>query len=148
MTAKFTLIVHCYNEYANTNISRAEVTIDKPELKRILHLAKAVKQLKVAYILDWDSSPVWMEETDDGEYVEDKETRLDLQMMEISNDDVHFRANIKNSDVQLETEGIPLAELKENFTVMSAKRARLPLMLEDRKFSSSERILEQRLKGE
>jgi hypothetical protein len=139
--------------------SYAVVELDDKQIKRILQLARAIKRLKVQYILEYESvelvdSDEDMEDpgvvTDEtpeeelpllinddspvtqvlvkhrlaGHSVHSAETMEELRsylhewagcadcmMLEVSDDDFHYRGYIKHTDISWETRGIPLTAL-------------------------------------
>lgn len=145
----------------------AIINLDAAQIKRIRQLAKAVKDLKVTYISEWDSSPEMMtSELDLGGHtfsedpwkvVTDRtsmkklgllvnhehelvrimvkqrlagysahsqetlqeiqahmtefEQSLEAQLLEISNDDIHYTGYLKHTEIRFNTEGILLKDL-------------------------------------
>lgn len=92
--------IDCYDQPTH-----ATITLDTTGIKRIRQLARAVKKIGVTYIEEFDRTPILKE----GRRVWDGS--VDCVCLKVSDDDFHYTGYFKNSQLQWETQGIPLNKL-------------------------------------
>ena len=109
MTKKFTrtVPVHAPSESWDSP-DYAVIELDTAAIKRIKQLARAVKDLKVAYIEEFDNTADL--KTGDPDNLTDW-GRSECNMLKVSEEDFHYNGILKHTDITWETEGIPLKDL-------------------------------------
>jgi hypothetical protein len=107
-TFKRTVPVHVGGECWDTP-DYAIIELDAASIKRIKKLARAVKDLGVAYIEEFDYRTAL--KTGEIGDLTDWDGRSDCDMLQVSNDDFRFKGIIKHTNVEWNTEGISLKEL-------------------------------------
>jgi len=123
----------------------AEVEFNASLVKKIRRYSRAVKELGAYNISDFDLTPDFKADGVDGKS-ESWDGSIDALLIKVSKDDVHWAGYIKDTNILIETATINLKELYENWKVFKSKN--LPLMIGHLRFGSSNKILEEKLKGE
>jgi hypothetical protein len=152
--------------------THAIVVLSPQGLTRIKRLNKAVADLKVWHISEFDYTPVYVIEQEDGVkattdpkasalFTEDglQDTlngmsfaksfvRVDGQVVNVESDGVNWQGNLKNTSINIETCDLHTEELQENQAVLSYGHPLLLLGKRKLKYKSSMAILQFILKGD
>jgi len=99
--------IMCSDDYYN-HPDTMTVDISKEDAERILMLSKEVKRLKIYKIVDFDYSPEFSKSG-----VDDPDWRMDCVTINITDREFFYRANIKHTNVDVESEGIRIVTLKK-----------------------------------
>ena len=94
------------------------VCLDRAAISRILKLQKAVEELGLFKIEEFDYSPEWTQwaEDDEGNQVPGEPMRTERDCLVVTKDDVQWTAYIKYADVKLSTEPVLIADLAARLT--------------------------------
>lgn len=111
MNFKKTVPVTINADYNDDVPDYATISLDAAAIKRIKQLAKAVKDLKVTYIEEFDNTAD-LKCNGMGPRYSKWGGRSECNMLVVSDNDFHYSGIIKHTSVTWETEGIPLSALK------------------------------------
>jgi hypothetical protein len=129
--------VSCSNEYAEAP-AKASITLTTKLIHRIKRLQKAVKDLKVYTIREFDYTPKYKDY--DGN---ESEARIDSCLLEVDDKSFKWVAYLKHSGDEVATGTIWLKDLRP----ISCKPDQLPKYLVSKSNEFHRTLAEQRLKG-
>lgn len=115
----FTKVVEAHIRNDGDGFDHARVEIDRAAAEHILHLADVVKREKVAYIHEYDYSPVLLQ-TDWGsedEALREVDVRTDCEQLVVCEDSFWWEGNVKHCDCAWDIDRIELKELREHFGI-------------------------------
>jgi hypothetical protein len=162
MKLEYTTTVHIGNDYADDVPSHAVIELEIGMIRRILFLQKTCKKINVYKISEFDYTPSFKIEADDGiagspsgvdlrtskPGLENWEGAIDGLVLEVETDCFRWHGYIKHTDIEVSTESISSPEFKENLSVLKHNPKNLPLLVGKKfEFDSSRAILEKRMRG-
>lgn len=146
-TLSFIMKAHILDDYFDEGPTHATIDFTPAYIKRILHLSRVVTESKASYIADYDNSPNWYildpsdplseEISSSGVAVYIKDYKelpewngtMDSVYLSVYNDILSWKGYIKHSNIQVETESINIADLKQYQKVMLCPEEKLPLLI-------------------
>jgi hypothetical protein len=143
---KFDLEVNVFDECFDERPDKAVVEITRPLAKRILQLAAAAKKLKVYKICEFDYTPEFFIEGDNGEFTEMLDFRVDAETLEVEEERFRWAGSIKNTSIGWETGSISIVSMEELETVWRTRKSRLPLLMGTLKTKEAQELLSERMK--
>jgi len=126
------------------NPDAAEIVITMEFIERVLQLRKAIMELKVYKIAEFDYTPKYLTEDGNNNY-KSWDGRMDTVMLNVTEESIYWSSYIKNTSARTETLSIKLSELLEIRKVLKASKEELPLMINSLDNGSSIDALHQRL---
>lgn len=117
--AIFTKVVEAHIHNDGEGFDHARIEVDRTGAERILHLADVLKREKVAYIHEYDYSPVMLQTewgTED-EALKEVDVRTDCEQLVVSNDSFWWEGYVKHCDCAWDTDRITFDELRKAFGI-------------------------------
>ena len=109
---KLTVDVRTIGDFDETP-SKAVIIIDGALRDRIKQLQRAVKDLKAAYIEDYDYTPTFMVRDENDELVEweGDMNHADCERLVVTDKEYWWQALVKHTDISIETEAQKVSDL-------------------------------------
>jgi hypothetical protein len=130
LSIPFKVEVRTFDDYFS-GPELATVTINEETYKRILRIAKVVKQEKLSYAAEYDDSPEFFVLDENDEPKEPDDFSIDCCMLHITSGHFYWRFSIKHTTIDGETDAIYIKHLKECYKAATADIKTLPPMLGD-----------------
>ena len=115
----FTVEANVYDEYYDDGPTHAVIEVNSELAKQIIKMQEAVKSCDAYCIQEFDSAPDFMvkenpeDEADHPALIDWEDGSIDCCLLHVTQTGFFWSANIKHSDINIETENIPIEELKE-----------------------------------
>lgn len=136
------LEMYCGDEYFDEYPTHAEIEFTPELTERILELHQALVNVKADAISEYFDTTAEYLDKDGTEW----DGRTESPSLRVYANTIRWEANIKNTNILIYTDEIPINEIEEIHKVLKTPDNNLPLLIADLKSEQAKNILQERLR--